>query len=175
MIVTVSLRLQVGRRLGLALSVMVIPTLNDLCQVLATHNSIVKHTSGCQCQYQWQLRPASSLWAFRLRAGRDSDCRVQLRQTDAVDQFVSHEKQTAIKPRASRDREFLYQWIAMRNRVSPLVLPARLCGAAAGNRSHRYIGKVCCLLLVRAEYIGRAPGRGPEGTGNCSSCYGCRE
>ena len=53
--------------------------------------------------------------------------------------------------------------------VNPLVLPARLCGAAAGNRSHRYIGKVSCLLLVRA---GRAPGRGPEGTGNCSSCYG---
>ena len=49
-----------------------------------------------------------------------------------------------------------------------LVLPARLCGAAAGNRSHRYIGKVCCLLLVRAEYMGRAPGRGPEGTGNCT-------
>ena len=37
--------------------------------------------------------------------------------------------------------------------------------------AHRYIGKVCCLLLVRAEYIGRAPGRGPEGTGNSSSCY----
>ena len=55
--------------------------------------------------------------------------------------------------------------------TNPLVLPARLCGAAAGNRSHRYIGKVCSLLLVRADYIGRAPGRGPEGTGNCSSCY----
>ena len=31
----------------------------------------------------------------------------------------------------------------------PLVLPARLCGAAAGNCAHRYIGKVCWLLLVR--------------------------
>ena len=31
--------------------------------------------------------------------------------------------------------------------------------------------KVCCLSLVRAEFIGRAPGRGPEGTRNCSSCY----
>ena len=28
------------------------------------------------------------------------------------------------------------------------------------------------LLLVRADYICRAPGRGPEGKGNCSSCYG---
>ena len=37
--------------------------------------------------------------------------------------------------------------------------------AAAGNCAHRYIGKVCCLLLVRADYIGRAPGRGPEGMG----------
>ena len=55
-----------------------------------------------------------------------------------------------------------------------LVLPARLCAAAAGNYAHCYIGKICCLLLVRAEYIGRAPGRGPEGTGNCSSCYGVR-
>ena len=32
---------------------------------------------------------------------------------------LPHEKQTAIKPRASRDREFLYECIAMRNRVSP--------------------------------------------------------
>ena len=56
----------------------------------------------------------------------------------------------------------------------PLVLPVRLCGAAAGNCAHRYLGKVtvCCLLLVQADYIGRAPGRVPEGTGNCSSCYG---
>ena len=52
------------------------------------------------------------------------------------------------------------------------VLPAPLCGAAAGNHAHCCIGKVCCLLLVRANYIGRAPGRGPEGMGNCSSCYG---
>ena len=44
-------------------------------------------------------------------------------------------------------------------RTNPLVLPARLCGAAAGNRAHRYIGKVCCLLLVRADYIGRSPSR----------------
>ena len=27
-------------------------------------------------------------------------------------------------------------------------------------------------IWTTAEYIGRAPGRGPEGTGNCSSCYG---
>ena len=52
----------------------------------------------------------------------------------------------------------------------PLVLPARLCGAAEGNHAHCYIRKVCSLLLVRAEYIGRAPGRGPEGMGNCPSC-----
>ena len=31
------------------------------------------------------------LWAFRLGTGRDSDCRVQPRQTDAVDQFVARE------------------------------------------------------------------------------------
>ena len=54
----------------------------------------------------------------------------------------------------------------------PLVLPARRSGPAAENSAHRYIGKVCCLLLVRADYIGRAPGRGPECTGICSSCYG---
>ena len=35
--------------------------------------------------------PASALWTFRLRAGRDSERRVQPRQTDAVDQFVSRE------------------------------------------------------------------------------------
>ena len=42
--------------------------------------------------------------------------------------------------------------------------------SAAGNRCHLYIGKVCCLLLVRADYIS-APGRGPEG----SQCYGVPE
>ena len=46
--------------------------------------------------------------------------------------------------------------------------------SAAGNRCHLYIGKVCCLLLVRADYIS-APGRAPEGTGNCPSCYGVPE
>ena len=39
------------------------------------------------------------------------------------------------------------------------------------NCAHRYLGEVCCLLLVRADFIGRAPGRGPESTGHCSSCY----
>ena len=29
--------------------------------------------------------------------------------------------------------------------------------AAAGNCAHRYIGKVCCLLLVQADYIPAAP------------------
>ena len=31
----------------------------------------------------------------------------------------------------------------------------------------------CCLLLVKADFIGRASGRGPlaEGTKNCSSYY----
>ena len=41
----------------------------------------------------------------------------------------------------------------------------------SGNHRHHYIGKVCCSLLVRADYIGRAPWRCPEGTENCSSCY----
>ena len=53
-----------------------------------------------------KVERAAALWAFRLRAGRDSDCRVEPRQTDS-----SHDsenlKQTAIKLRASRDREFL--------------------------------------------------------------------
>ena len=70
----------------------------------------------------------------------------------------------------------MHRWASVSERkiwTIPLVLPARLCGAAAGNCSHSYIGKVCSLFLVRAEYIGRAPGRGPawEGTGYCSSCY----
>ena len=49
--------------------------------------------------------------------------------------------------------------------TNPLVLPARLSGAAAptvGNRTHRYIGKVCCLLLVRADlYRVALPGAAP--------------
>ena len=41
----------------------------------------------------------------------------------------------------------------------------KFCRAAAGNRSHRCIGKVFCLLLVRADYIRphpRARARGHE-------------
>ena len=38
-------------------------------------------------------------------------------------------------------------------------LPALLCRAAAGNCAHCYIGKICCLLLVQADYIG--PGSAP--------------
>ena len=40
--------------------------------------------------------------------------------------------------------------------------------------AHCYIGKVCCLLLVRADYIEprpHAPRRCPEDAGNSSSCY----
>ena len=50
----------------------------------------------------------NALWAFRLGTGRDSDCRVQPRQTDAVDQFVAREA-NGYKAEASRDREFLDQ------------------------------------------------------------------
>ena len=47
--------------------------------------------------------------------------------------------------------------------ANPLVLPARLCGAAARNCAHHCIGKVCCLLLVQADYIRpRARPRGHE-------------
>ena len=46
--------------------------------------------------------------------------------------------------------------------VNPLVLPARLSGAAAGNFAHRYIGKVCCLLLVRPDYIRPRPRARPR-------------
>ena len=40
--------------------------------------------------------------------------------------------------------------------INPLVLPARLSCAAAGNCAHRYIGRNCCLLLVQADLLGRA-------------------
>ena len=41
-----------------------------------------------------------------------------------------------------------------------------LSDAAAGSFALGYIGKVCCSLLVIADYIGPRPG--PEGTGNRS-------
>ena len=37
------------------------------------------------------VNSALTLWASRLGASRDSECRVHPRQTDAVDQFVSGE------------------------------------------------------------------------------------
>ena len=36
---------------------------------------------------------------------------------------------------------------------------------AAGNCAHRYIGKVCCLLLVQADYIRPRPRARPRGHG----------
>ena len=41
--------------------------------------------------------------------------------------------------------------------TNPLGLPALLNGAAAGIYAFRYIGKVCCLLLVQADYIRQRP------------------
>ena len=55
------------------------------------------------------LVPGGTLWAFRLRAGRDSDCRVQPRQTDAVDQFVAREANGYKAEGFTRDRACLYQ------------------------------------------------------------------
>ena len=46
--------------------------------------------------------PDSSLWAFQLRAGRDSERRVQPRQTDAVDQFVARELINRFQTSSSR-------------------------------------------------------------------------
>ena len=37
-------------------------------------------------------------------------------------------------------------------RRGPIILSTH----TPGNHAHSYIGKVCCLLLVRADYIGRA-------------------
>ena len=57
-----------------------------------------------------QVRTRRPLWAFRLGKGRDSDCRVQPGPEKPMLLIsLSHEKQTAIKPRASRDsgREFI--------------------------------------------------------------------
>ena len=49
--------------------------------------------------------------------------------------------------------------------IGKFVLPARRCGAAAGNHAHCYIGKVCCLLLVRADYQAAPPGAAQKARG----------
>ena len=58
--------------------------------------------------------------------------------------------------------------------TNPLVLPARLSGAAAGNCAHHYIGnleKFVVYCSCKQIISGRAPGHCPEGTGNGSNCY----
>ena len=50
---------------------------------------------------------ALALWAFRLRTGWASDCRVQPRQTDAVDQFVAREANGYKAEGFSRQRVYI--------------------------------------------------------------------
>ena len=45
-------------------------------------------------------------------------------------------------------------------------------GAAVGNHAHCYIGKVCCLLLVRADYIREALSMSPVRLYSHSRCSG---
>ena len=54
-------------------------------------------------------RPSAAipLWAFRLGTGWASDCRVQPRQTDAVDQFVAREANGYKAEGFSRQRVFI--------------------------------------------------------------------
>ena len=52
-------------------------------------------------------RPGPALWAFRLGTDRDSDCRMQPRQTDAVDQFVTREANGCNAEGFSRQRDFI--------------------------------------------------------------------
>ena len=66
-------------------------------------------------------------------------------------------------PSSTRDEQ---RWASVSEReiwTNPLVLPTLLCGAAAGDCAHRYIGKACCLLLVRADYIRPRPLARPRG------------
>ena len=67
-----------------------------------------------------------------------------------------------------------WHWLrsAARLRSAPLRRPGLTDRPAAairvhwpGNRAHRYIGKVCCLLLVRADYIRPRPRARPRGHG----------
>ena len=60
---------------------------------------------------------------------------------------------SACKERNIINRKNLSTLIRNSDWTNPLVLPALLCcrgAAAAGTCAHRYIGKVCCLLLVQA-------------------------
>ena len=64
--------------------------------------------------------------------------------------------------------------------MNTLVLPTVIFEQSSRAAERRHCGelrpsKVSCILLVQADYIGRTPGRGPEGTGKCSlaavSCH----
>ena len=94
----------------------------------------------------------SSLWAFRLGTGWASDCRVQPRQTDAVDQFVAREANGYKADGFSRNRN--------PGITSVVGLPARdglglgLSGAApaAVNQFVARAGRPITVLLFPTRY-----------------------
>ena len=68
-------------------------------------------------------------------------------------------------PSSTRNEQ---KWASVSERkiwTKPLVLLARLSGAAAGNCADHCVGKDCSLLLVQAVYIRPRPGALPRGHG----------
>ena len=67
------------------------------------------------------------------------------------------------------------RWASVSKRkiwTNPLVLPARLCGDAAGNSAHCYIGKVCCYCSSELIISGSVPGaaQGARGIAQAVTC-----
>ena len=90
---------------------------------------------------------------------------LKLRRTLALNVYAPGHKYPT-----TQSLQFLLEMATVLNCPSLLVLPARR-GWAAQQRgivpiaTWRYMGKVCCLLLVRADYIGPRPRARPRGHG----------
>ena len=113
-----------------------------------------------------QRRVPISYW----RAGLEVLCERGVSWIESRHDSEACQEVTTVGDRGPARLSFFYQrWASVSERklwANPLVLPARLSGAAAGNCAQRNIGKACCLLLVQADYIGPLPRARPRGHGD---------
>ena len=101
----------------------------------------------------------------RLQPGRGSAASLQAQVSGLSDLPVSSSFRGTLYPRQHLSRFVKFEQI-------PLFYPH---GCAAPQRGIALIVTLeRFVVYFSSELIisGRAPGRGPEGTGNCSSCYG---
>ena len=137
-------------------------------RIRGTDQPYADRCSHCREDVDWKVGYSATKSAYQQAASRAGSA---LRMGCIVERIAqqsgprSYWSVSDLCPSSTRIEQ---RWASVSKRkiwINPLVLPARLCCASAGNSSHSYVGKVCCLLLVtvRADYIRQRPLALPRG------------